>query len=143
MCSTYVETAESSTEVPRTLSEAVGARGSRAERGAPPASSATLLRASEVGRGAPVHGRPTPVHHDGRGVFAGLPQPLRACRYHSLYVQAALPAALRATAHSDAGEVMAVQHQDHPTHGVQFHPESFRTEHGERLLENFLRESAA
>ena len=45
--------------------------------------------------------------------------------------------------HSDAGEVMAVQHQDHPTHGVQFHPESFRTEHGERLLENFLRESAA
>jgi anthranilate synthase/aminodeoxychorismate synthase-like glutamine amidotransferase len=98
---------------------------------------------AEIVRGEPVHGRPTPIHHDGTGVFADLPQPLLACRYHSLYVPRTLPDALRATAHSDAGEVMAVQHRTHPTHGVQFHPESFRTEHGERLLGNFLREAAA
>lgn len=98
---------------------------------------------AEIVRGEPVHGRPTPVRHDGTGVFAGLPQPLMACRYHSLYVPRELPDVLRATAHSEAGEVMAVQHLAHPTHGVQFHPESFRTEHGEQLLHNFLREAAA
>jgi len=98
---------------------------------------------AEIVRGEPVHGRPTPIAHDGTGVFTDLPQPLMACRYHSLYVPRALPDALRATAHSEAGEVMAVQHREHNTHGVQFHPESFRTEHGERLLANFLREAAA
>ncbi|MCK5940521.1 MAG: aminodeoxychorismate/anthranilate synthase component II, partial [Planctomycetes bacterium] len=77
---------------------------------------------AEIVRGEPVHGRPTPISHDGTGVFVGLPQPLLACRYHSLYVPRPLPAVLRATAHDDAGEVMAVQHRDHPTHGVQFHP---------------------
>lgn len=98
---------------------------------------------AEIVRGEPVHGRPTPVTHDGEGVFEGLPQPLSACRYHSLYAPAALPAPLRATAHTEAGEVMALRHATHPTHGVQFHPESFRTEHGDRLLANWLREVAA
>ena len=97
----------------------------------------------EIVRGEPVHGRPTPIHHDGAGVFAGLPQPLMACRYHSLYVPRDVPPQLRATAHSETGEVMALRHERHPTHGVQFHPESFRTEHGEQLLANWLKEAAA
>ena len=92
-----------------------------------------------VVRGEPRHGRTSPIAHDGTGVFAGLPQPLVACRYHSLYVATPLPAELRATAHTATGEVMAVQHHAQPTFGVQFHPESFRTEHGARLLANFLR----
>ncbi len=95
-----------------------------------------------VARGEPVHGRPTPVLHDGGGLFEGLPQPLSACRYHSLYVEDALPPALRATARSERGEIMALQHQEHPTHGVQFHPESFRSDAGPQLLQNFLLEAA-
>jgi len=95
-----------------------------------------------VGRGAPVHGRATPVHHDGTGLFCGLPNPLSACRYHSLYVGPTLPPALLATAFTDHGEVMALRHRDHPTFGVQFHPESFRTPDGSRLLQNFLAEVA-
>jgi anthranilate synthase/aminodeoxychorismate synthase-like glutamine amidotransferase len=94
---------------------------------------------AKVARGQPVHGRTSPVRHDGTGLFAGLPDPLHACRYHSLYVQD-LPPELQATAHTDGGACMALQHQDHPTYGVQFHPESFRTEHGLLLLANFLRE---
>ena len=90
-------------------------------------------------RGQPVHGRPTAIHHDGSGLFAGLPQPMSACRYHSLYVAEELPEPLRATAHSESGEVMAVQHRDHATFGVQFHPESFRTDNGDLLLGNFLK----
>ncbi len=95
-----------------------------------------------IERGEPVHGRASAIRHDGQGLFAGLPQPLIACRYHSLYVGAPLPAVLRATAHSERGEVMALRHREHATFGVQFHPESFRTEHGNRLLANFLREVA-
>ncbi len=93
-------------------------------------------------RGQPVHGRTTPIHHDAEGLFAGLPQPWSVCRYHSLYVAAALPEPLVATAHTASGDVMALRHRTHPTFGVQFHPESFRTEHGTRLLANFLREVA-
>lgn len=93
-------------------------------------------------RGAPVHGRPTPIVHDGTGLFAGLPQPWPACRYHSLYVAEPLPAELVATARTAAGDVMALRHRRHPTFGVQFHPESFRSEGGPRLLANFLREVA-
>lgn len=89
-------------------------------------------------RGQPVHGRPTPIHHDGQGLFAGLPQPMSACRYHSLYVASDLPDVLTATAHSENGEIMALQHREHPTFGVQFHPESFRSPDGSRLLQNFL-----
>jgi para-aminobenzoate synthetase component 2 len=95
-----------------------------------------------VDRGPPVHGRASPVVHDGTGLFAGLPNPLPACRYHSLYVGPALPAELVATAHTAAGDVMALRHRSAPTFGVQFHPESFRTPAGPRLLANFLREVA-
>ena len=96
---------------------------------------------AEVVRGAPMHGRTSPIRHDGQRLFAGLPNPMHACRYHSLYVRE-LPSELRATAHTPDGEVMALQHKSHPTFGVQFHPESFRTEHGNALLANFLREVA-
>ncbi|MFT4515816.1 MAG: anthranilate synthase/aminodeoxychorismate synthase-like glutamine amidotransferase [Planctomycetota bacterium] len=89
-------------------------------------------------RGEPVHGRPTAIIHGGNGLFVGLPQPLSACRYHSLYVAKNLPDVLSATAHSEAGEIMAVQHREHATYGVQFHPESFRSPDGDRLLHNFL-----
>jgi len=95
-----------------------------------------------VVRGAPVHGRTSPIRHGATGLFAGLPDPLHACRYHSLYVAPPLGPELVATAHLDSGEVMAVQHRAHPTFGVQFHPESFRTQLGQRLLANFLREVA-
>ncbi len=93
-----------------------------------------------VERGAPMHGRQSPIHHDGTGLFAGLPNPLLACRYHSLHVLEPLPEALVATARTDDGTLMAMRHRTHPTFGVQFHPESFRTPEGTRLLANFLRE---
>ena len=93
---------------------------------------------ADVVRGAPVHGRPTPIEHDGTALFQGLPQPLRACRYHSLYVCDGVPDVLRVTARDEHGAVMALQHERHPTFGVQFHPESFRSECGDRLLQNFL-----
>ena len=87
----------------------------------------------------PVHGRTAPIWHDGQGLFQGVPTPFTACRYHSLVVAAAtLPPVLRPTAHSADGLVMAMTHRDHPTLGVQFHPESFRTEHGMTLLRNFV-----
>lgn len=94
-----------------------------------------VVRAKE-----PIHGRSSPIHHDGEGLFRGLPSPLKAGRYHSLIVEA--PEAeglLRITARSEAGEVMAVSHATHPTHGVQFHPESVLTEYGHAMLGNFLR----
>lgn len=93
-----------------------------------------------VARGLPMHGRASAIHHDGTGLFADLPNPLAACRYHSLYVTTPLPAELVATAHEADGAIMALRHQRHPTFGVQFHPESFRTPDGPRLLANFLRE---
>jgi len=91
-----------------------------------------------IRRGDPVHGRTTPVFHDGSGLFAGLPNPFEACRYHALYVDRNLPDELTAVAHSEDGEIMALRHRDHPTFGVQFHPESFRSQHGVALLANFL-----
>ncbi|MCA8965607.1 MAG: aminodeoxychorismate/anthranilate synthase component II [Planctomycetes bacterium] len=93
-----------------------------------------------IERGEPVHGRATAIHHDGQGLFAGLPDPMQACRYHALYVHGELPAPLLPTARSDDGACMALRHREHPTFGVQFHPESFRTEHGAALLGNFLKE---
>ena len=86
-----------------------------------------------------MHGKTSPVRHDGRGVFAGLPEPVVATRYHSLAVErSSLPNSLSVTAWSDDGEVMGLQHATRPVHGVQFHPESIATEHGHRLLANFL-----
>ena len=87
----------------------------------------------------PMHGKTSLVHHDGSGVFAGLPDPLRVTRYHSLIVEdAALPECLEVTARSEEGEIMALAHRTQPTVGVQFHPEAVLTEHGHDLLRNFL-----
>ncbi|MGW5049907.1 anthranilate synthase component II [Actinokineospora sp. NPDC004072] len=94
---------------------------------------------ARVVRGAPTHGKTSAVAHDGSGVLAGLPSPFGATRYHSLVVDpASLPAELAATAWTDDGVVMALRHRDHPTYGVQFHPESVLTEVGKRLVANFL-----
>ncbi|NGP52852.1 aminodeoxychorismate/anthranilate synthase component II [Thioalkalivibrio sp. XN8] len=86
-----------------------------------------------------MHGKTSRVHHDGRGVFAGLPQPFEAGRYHSLAVgRDELPAELAATAHTEDGEVMGVRHRELAVEGVQFHPESVLTPQGLELLRNFL-----
>jgi anthranilate synthase/aminodeoxychorismate synthase-like glutamine amidotransferase len=87
----------------------------------------------------PMHGKASPIAHDGTGVFAGLPDPLHATRYHSLVVSPdGLPPELVPTAWSEEGEIMALRHRTHPVVGVQFHPESILTEHGEALLRAFL-----
>ncbi|MFZ4847559.1 MAG: anthranilate synthase component II [Caldilinea sp.] len=86
-----------------------------------------------------MHGKVSPVHHTGRGIFAGLPTPFIATRYHSLIVAEPLPEVLELTARTEEGEVMGLQHRTLPIHGVQFHPESILTEHGKELLANFLR----
>jgi anthranilate synthase component 2 len=86
-----------------------------------------------------MHGKVSPVAHDGRGVFTGLPSPLTATRYHSLAIErASMPACLEVTATSDDGEVMGVRHREWSVEGVQFHPEAILTEHGHALLANFL-----
>ena len=86
-----------------------------------------------------MHGKTSPVHHAAAGVFRGLPDPFTAIRYHSLAIErASLPACLEVTAWTDDGEIMGVRHKDFQVEGVQFHPESIRTEHGHRLLKNFL-----
>jgi anthranilate synthase/aminodeoxychorismate synthase-like glutamine amidotransferase len=86
-----------------------------------------------------MHGKVSSVAHDGSGLFARIPSPFRATRYHSLIVdETTLPAFLEPVAHTLEGELMAVRHTDLPVFGVQFHPESILTEHGHRLLENFL-----
>ena len=91
----------------------------------------------QVVRGGLMHGKTSPVEHDGSGVFAGLPSPFTATRYHSLVVEN-LPDALVANAHAADGSVMGIRHRELPIHGVQFHPESIATEHGHALLANFL-----
>lgn len=87
-----------------------------------------------------MHGKTSPIRHDGRGIFKGLPSPLRATRYHSLVGEkTTMPSCLEVTAVAeDDGEVMAVRHKDHPIIGVQFHPESIMTEHGIDMIKNFL-----
>lgn len=92
----------------------------------------------QVVRGGLMHGKTSPVTHDGTGVFAGLPSPFTATRYHSLIVED-IPACLAVNARSDDGHVQGFRHVDLPIHGVQFHPESIATEHGHDLLANFLR----
>jgi anthranilate synthase/aminodeoxychorismate synthase-like glutamine amidotransferase len=95
---------------------------------------AAIVRARQ-----PMHGKVSRIHHDGSGIFAGLPTPFDATRYHSLSVSSAsLPPVLRVTATADDGEIMALEHREHPVVGVQFHPESALTEHGYQLLDRFL-----
>lgn len=86
-----------------------------------------------------MHGKTSPISHDGQGLFAGQPQPFEAIRYHSLAISdQAFPAELEVTARSDDGEIMGVRHRRHCIEGVQFHPESIMTQEGKRLLQNFL-----
>jgi len=85
-----------------------------------------------------MHGKTSAVHHGGRGLFAGVPSPFQATRYHSLIVDEPLPGCLEITARTAAGEIMALRHVDYPVAGVQFHPESILTEHGQSILANFL-----
>ncbi len=88
---------------------------------------------------APMHGKVSEIRHTGSGVLRGIPDPFAATRYHSLIVDRdTLPDGLSVTAETDDGLVMGVAHHDLPVHGVQFHPESIATEHGHRLLRNFL-----
>jgi para-aminobenzoate synthetase/4-amino-4-deoxychorismate lyase len=96
---------------------------------------AAVVRAAEI-----VHGKPSLVHHDGLGVFAGLGTPLVCARYHSLVIDPdTLPDELEATAHTASGVVMGVRHRSHPVEGVQMHPESILTARGHEMLDNFLR----
>ncbi len=91
-----------------------------------------------------VHGKTSMIHHTSLGVFRGLPSPFVATRYHSLAIRrATLPACLEVTAESEDGEIMGVRHRSLAVEGVQFHPESFLTEHGHALLRNFLQREAA
>jgi anthranilate synthase/aminodeoxychorismate synthase-like glutamine amidotransferase len=99
---------------------------------------AKVVRAARL-----MHGRTSPVEHDGCGVFAGLPTPLRAMRYHSLVVErASLPASLVVSAWTAEGEIMGLRHERFALEGVQFHPESFLSEHGHGLLANFVDQCA-
>jgi anthranilate synthase/aminodeoxychorismate synthase-like glutamine amidotransferase len=86
-----------------------------------------------------MHGKTSLMHHDGRGVFAGLPNPFEATRYHSLIVKReTLPGSLEVCAQTEEGEIMGLRHREFPVHGVQFHPESILTRDGKALLKNFL-----
>ncbi len=85
-----------------------------------------------------MHGKVSPIEHDESGVFKGLPTPFTATRYHSLIVQEPLPESLIRTAWTAEGELMGLRHKEHPTFGLQFHPESILTEHGHTMLKNFL-----
>jgi anthranilate synthase component II len=86
----------------------------------------------------PMHGKTSEVHHEDKGVFTGLPNPVKVARYHSLAVTNVNPV-LEVTARTPDGVIMGLSHREHPLHGVQFHPESFLTEHGFSMVENFLR----
>ena len=86
-----------------------------------------------------MHGKSSLIHHSNRGVFAGLPSPFSAIRYHSLVIKREhFPYCLEVTAWTDDGEIMGVRHRQYEVEGVQFHPESFMTEHGKDILRNFL-----
>ncbi len=86
-----------------------------------------------------MHGKTSPIEHAGQSLFAGLPSPFTATRYHSLAVKReTLPDCLEVTAWTSDGEIMGLQHRSRPIHGVQFHPESIATEHGHAMLANFL-----
>jgi anthranilate synthase component II len=94
-----------------------------------------VVRARQV-----MHGKVSRIRHDRRGVFAGVPDDFVATRYHSLVIErASLPATLEVSAHSEDGEIMGLRHRSLAVEGVQFHPEALLTEHGHRMLENFLK----
>ena len=93
-----------------------------------------VIRAKQL-----MHGKTSPIHHEGRSIFKGLPSPFTATRYHSLAVRReTLPDVLEVTAWTEDGEIMGLAHKTRPIHGVQFHPESIATEHGHDMLANFL-----
>ena len=93
-----------------------------------------VVRAGEI-----VHGKMGTIHHEGKGLFRGLPSPLQGTRYHSLIVdRATLPDVLEVTAWLEDGTIMGLRHREKPIEGVQFHPESIRSEHGHAMLKNFL-----
>lgn len=93
-----------------------------------------VIRAKEV-----MHGKVSAIHHDGKGIFRGLPNPFKATRYHSLIVDQPLPDVLEASAQTADGVLMGLRHKEYRLEGVQFHPESMMTECGKILLENFLK----
>ena len=93
-----------------------------------------------VRAGRIMHGKVSPVRHDGKTIFAGLPNPFTAGRYHSLVVRPeTLPACLEVSARTDEGEIMGLRHKEYPVEGIQFHPESVLTPQGKRILRNFLK----
>jgi anthranilate synthase/aminodeoxychorismate synthase-like glutamine amidotransferase len=95
---------------------------------------AEVVRAGRV-----MHGKTSPILNDGRTIFAGLPSPLTAGRYHSLIVdRASLPPCLKITAETAEGEIMGLRHETYPVEGIQFHPESILTPQGKRIIRNFL-----
>lgn len=103
-----------------------------------------VLGGRVVRAGRIMHGKTSPIVHDGTGVFAGLPSPFTATRYHSLIAESkSLPVSLMVNAQTAEGEIMGVRHTSAPLHGVQFHPESILSEHGHDLLRTFLAIGAA
>ena len=97
-----------------------------------------------AGAGEIMHGKSSMIKHDGKGIFAGLPNPFQAIRYHSLAVMRdSLPDCLEVTAETDGGIIMGLRHRKYPTEGVQFHPESIMTDVGKDLLRNFLNTKVA
>ena len=95
-----------------------------------------IVRAQRI-----MHGKTSPITHRDQGVFAGLPSPFQATRYHSLVIERdSLPESLEITAESDDGEIMGIRHRVHPTQGVQFHPESILTTEGMHLLDNWIKQ---
>ncbi|MDD4357430.1 MAG: aminodeoxychorismate/anthranilate synthase component II [Smithellaceae bacterium] len=94
-----------------------------------------IVRAGRI-----MHGKVSPVHHDGKTIFAGLPDPFTAGRYHSLVVRPeTLPSCLEVSARTAESEIMGLRHKEYPTEGIQFHPESVLTPQGKRILRNFLK----
>jgi anthranilate synthase/aminodeoxychorismate synthase-like glutamine amidotransferase len=98
-----------------------------------------VFGANVVRAGRLMHGKTSPILHDNEGVFAGLPSPFDATRYHSLIIDPpTVPDSLVVNARTAENEIMGVRHREYPIHGVQFHPESILTRHGKELLKNFL-----
>ena len=88
-----------------------------------------------------MHGKQSSITHEGKGIFFGLPSPMKVARYHSLAVEeSTLPDCFDILARTEDGEIMAMEHREYPLIGIQFHPESIYTEHGKKMIENFLRE---